>query len=127
MDEEDSSLEGFIERISLVQNDIEDGEQNENRINLMTIHASKGLEFPVVFVIGLEENMLPYYRATEEDIDGIEEERRLTYVAITRAEEKLFLTRAISRRIYGRVEYNEPSRFLIELELEKEVRAVRPW
>ena len=127
MDEEDSSLEGFIERISLVQDDVKDGDKNENRINLMTIHASKGLEFPVVFVIGMEENILPYYRAMEEDIDGIEEERRLTYVAITRAEERLYLTRAISRRIYGRVEYNDPSRFLKELGLEEERRAVRPW
>lgn len=125
MDEEDASLEGFIERISLVQDDV--SEENDNRINLMTIHASKGLEFPVVFVIGIEENMLPYYRAMEEDIDGIEEERRLAYVAITRAKERLFLTRAICRRIYGRIEYNEPSRFLRELGLEEEFRAVRPW
>ena len=125
MDEEDASLEGFIERISLVQDDV--SEENDDRINLMTNHASKGLEFPVVFVIGIEENMLPYYRAMEEDIDGIEEERRLAYVAITRAKERLFLTRAICRRIYGRIEYNEPSRFLRELGLEEEFRAVRPW
>ena len=81
----------------------------------MTLHAAKGLEFPVVFLIGLEENIFPLSRALMEESE-LEEERRLAYVGITRAEEELFLTNAFSRTLYGRTQYNRPSRFVEEIE-----------
>ena len=80
----------------------------------MTLHAAKGLEFPVVFLIGMEEGVFPLSRASEEP-DELEEERRLAYVGITRAEEILFLTNANTRTLFGRTGYNRPSRFLREI------------
>lgn len=125
--EEDASLLGFVERISLVREEENAEKKEKDKVTLMTIHASKGLEFPVVFLVGMEEDILPYWRAKEED-DGIEEERRLCYVAITRARERLLITRCIERRQFNNINFNDPSRFLIEIGLEEEKRrSVLPW
>ena len=83
-------------------------------MTLMTLHAAKGLEFPVVFLVGMEENVFPLSRASEDE-DELEEERRLAYVGITRAEKILYLTNANSRLLYGRTNYNQPTRFLREI------------
>ena len=87
---------------------------NEDVVGLLTLHASKGLEFPVVFMVGMEEDIFPHSKAKDDD-DELEEERRLCYVGITRAEERLYLTSASSRRLYGGIVNNEPSRFLYEI------------
>ena len=87
---------------------------NDDAVGLLTLHASKGLEFPVVFIVGMEEDIFPHSRA-KDDPDELEEERRLCYVGMTRAEERLYLTAARSRRIYGTVKENELSRFLFEI------------
>ncbi|MGY0406618.1 3'-5' exonuclease, partial [Pseudoalteromonas sp. SYSU M81241] len=84
------------------------------RITLMTIHNAKGLEYPVVFVAGLEEGIFPHEMSLGTP-EGLQEERRLAYVAITRAEQRLFLTRAKQRTLYGRATLNTPSRFLREV------------
>ena len=108
------SLEGFLEKSALFQ-DI-DRFSEKGLITLMTLHSAKGLEFPVVFIIGLDEGMLPHLRALEEgDEDELEEERRLFYVGMTRAKQRLFLFRADSRAVRGARLYSEPSRFLEEL------------
>lgn len=88
-------------------------EQEWDRVSLMTIHASKGLEFPHVYIIGMEEELLPHRTSIEED--NIEEERRLAYVGITRARKTLTLTYAGKRKLYGETFETEPSRFLSEL------------
>ena len=87
---------------------------NEDVVGLLTLHASKGLEFPVVFIVGMEEDIFPHSKAKDDD-DELEEERRLCYVGITRAEERLYLTSASSRRLYGGIVNNESSRFLYEI------------
>ena len=81
---------------------------------LMTLHTAKGLEFPVVFLVGMEDGLFPSYRSIDE-VDGLEEERRLCYVGITRAKEHLFLTCAKCRTIFGSTTYSKPSRFLEEI------------
>lgn len=91
-----------------------DEETSRNSVTLMTLHAAKGLEFPVVFLVGMEEGLFPSGRSSEDEA-GLEEERRLAYVGMTRAEEKLFLTYAKSRFTFGSRNYAEPSRFLMEL------------
>ncbi|OFI45819.1 ATP-dependent DNA helicase PcrA [Floricoccus penangensis] len=106
-------LSRFLNDLSLIA-DTDDYEEEQSQVTLMTLHAAKGLEFPVVFVIGLEEGIFPLNRATEEP-DELEEERRLAYVGITRAEEVLYLTNASSRTMYGKSSYNRPSRFLNEI------------
>ena len=112
--EEQASLEGFLERCSLYQ-DI-DSFSEEGMVSLMTLHSAKGLEFPVVFILGLEEGLFPHIRALEEgDEDELEEERRLFYVGLTRAKQRLYLFWARTRRIRGAMIYTEPSRFLDEL------------
>jgi len=111
--EEEVSLETFLDRVSLVS-DIDLYEDKGNRVSLMTLHCAKGLEFPVVFIVGMEEGLLPHYRRGEE-IEDLEEERRLCYVGITRAKEKLFLSRAERRSTFGVGRANLPSRFLEEL------------
>src|SRR5699024_11357595 len=83
-------------------------------ITLMTLHSAKGLEFPVVFLIGMEENLFPHSRSIMDE-EEMEEERRLAYVGITRAEEKLFLTHANMRTLYGRTNLNPISRFIEEI------------
>ena len=111
----EGNLEGFLEEVALVA-DIDSYEEGEEAVALMTLHSAKGLEFPYVFIIGMEEGMFPGYRAvmygSEKDI---EEERRLCYVGITRAKEELFLTHAKSRMQHGITQYNPPSRFLREI------------
>lgn len=108
-------LSGFLEQVTL-QTDETGEEAAADRLSLMTVHAAKGLEFPVVFVAGLEEGTFPFEREDEEDrFEQLEEERRLAYVAFTRAEEKLFLTYASSRRLFRDRRSCSPSRFLAEL------------
>jgi DNA helicase-2/ATP-dependent DNA helicase PcrA len=110
------SLETFLDRVSLVT-DVDLYEDKGNRVSLMTLHCAKGLEFPVVFIVGIEEGLLPHYRRGDE-IEDLEEERRLCYVGITRAKERVFLSRAERRSTFGVGRANLPSRFLDELPLE---------
>jgi DNA helicase-2/ATP-dependent DNA helicase PcrA len=114
--EEKVSLETFLDKVSLVT-DIDLYEDKGNRVSLMTLHCAKGLEFPMVFIIGIEEGLLPHYRRGEE-IEDMEEERRLFYVGMTRAKERLFLSRAERRSTFGVGRANLPSRFLDELPIE---------
>jgi len=107
-------LSRFLNDLALVADTDDAGTQESSEVTLMTLHAAKGLEFPVVFIIGMEENVFPLSRATEEE-DELEEERRLAYVGITRAEKVLFLTNANSRLLYGKTNYNRPTRFLNEI------------
>jgi len=114
--EERVSLESFLDKVSLVS-DVDLYEDKGNRISLMTLHCAKGLEFPVVFIAGIEEGLLPHYRRGEE-IEDMEEERRLFYVGMTRAKQRLFLSRAEKRSTFGVGRANLPSRFLDELPLD---------
>ena len=109
----DRSLGSFLQNISLLTGDEKEGSQ-EDAVKLMTIHAAKGLEFPVVYVVGLEENLFPSSQSLYSTED-LEEERRLFYVAITRAETSLFLTYATTRYKFGSLNYCDPSRFISEL------------
>jgi len=108
-----SALQLFLEDVALVA-DVDRWDDRSDRVTLMTAHAAKGLEFPVVFVTGLEEGIFPHAAAARDD-DGIEEERRLCYVAMTRAMERLVLSCAAERRRYGSRSYQVPSRFLSEI------------
>ena len=117
---EEPTLSGFLEEISLYT-DADNIDENEDCVVLMTIHAAKGLEYPVVFVTGLEENIFPSIRNTD-DPSAIEEERRLAYVAVTRAKQKLYLTYADSRMIFGNTSYNKVSRFVRELPEENTIK-----
>ncbi len=112
----DGHLRGFLEDISLVS-EVDDLEEDAEQVRLMTLHAAKGLEFPAVFIAGLEEDLLPHMRAvTESEGDeGLEEERRLFYVGMTRAEERLFLSYAAYRMHFGQTTARAPSRFLSEI------------
>ena len=103
----------FLNDLALIA-DTDDSDVEAAEVTLMTLHAAKGLEFPVVFLIGMEEGVFPLSRASE-DPDELEEERRLAYVGITRAEEILFLTNANTRTLFGKTNYNRPSRFLREI------------
>ena len=111
--EEENNLENFLAHVALVS-DIDDTELGEDAITLMTLHSSKGLEFPVVFLVGMEEGLFPHARTLMDETE-IEEERRLCYVGITRAKEKLFLSSAKMRTIYGNTVTYPPSRFLQEI------------
>ena len=106
-------LSRFLNDLALIA-DTDDGDQESSEVTLMTLHAAKGLEFPVVFLVGMEENVFPLSRASEDE-DELEEERRLAYVGITRAEKILYLTNANSRMLYGKTNYNQPTRFLREI------------
>jgi DNA helicase-2/ATP-dependent DNA helicase PcrA len=106
-------LEGFLEEVALMS-DIDNVDRGGNAVTLMTLHAAKGLEFPVVFMIGLEETVLPHSRALY-DMTEMEEERRLCYVGMTRAREELHMLYASSRLLYGGQQHNPPSRFLAEI------------
>ncbi len=110
---ETPSLGGFLENVSLVA-DIDNLDPNAEAVTLMTLHAAKGLEFPVVFLVGMEENIFPHMRSRETDAE-MEEERRLCYVGITRAMEELVVSRADRRTLYGGISFNPPSRFLREI------------
>ena len=111
----DSSLQAYLENIALYT-DLDDMDRSEDSVVLMTIHSAKGLEFPVVYVVGMEEGIFPGIRAIGE-ADEMEEERRLCYVAFTRAKKKLVLTHARQRMLFGRTTANRVSRFLEESEL----------
>ena len=117
---DNSSDESGLDKLSRFLNDLaliadtDDGDQESSEVTLMTLHAAKGLEFPVVFLVGMEENVFPLSRASEDE-DELEEERRLAYVGITRAEKILYLTNANSRMLYGKTNYNQPTRFLREI------------
>ncbi len=124
-DEPEEKLTVFLNDLALVS-DIDNLEEDASQVTLMTLHAAKGLEFPVVFLIGLEEGVFPLSRALMEESE-LEEERRLAYVGITRAEEALYLTNAFSRTLYGRTQYNRPSRFVEEIDQELlEIEGMRP-
>ena len=118
--EDNPSLAEFLQSISLVS-DQDELEDERGLVTLMTLHNAKGLEFRAVFVIGMEEGIFPHSRSIEEQ--GIEEERRLCYVGMTRAMELLTLTHASARSLYGRRDYNLPSRFLDELPARGAARA----
>lgn len=124
-DAPEEKLTVFLNDLALVS-DIDNLEEDASQVTLMTLHAAKGLEFPVVFLIGLEEGVFPLSRALMEE-SKLEEERRLAYVGITRAEEALYLTNAFSRTLYGRTQYNRPSRFVEEIDQELlEIEGMRP-
>lgn len=106
-------LGDFLEEISLVS-DIEEHKEDKDVVTLMTLHSAKGLEFPIVFLTGMEEELFPHQNSLAEK-DGLEEERRLCYVGITRAKERLYLTNARQRMLYGRTSQTMPSRFLDEI------------
>lgn len=109
----DGNLQDFLENVALVS-DVDDFESSDSKVTLMTLHAAKGLEFPVVFLTGLDEGLFPHSR-TLLDPSQVEEERRLAYVGITRAERQLYVTNAITRTMYGRISAYMPSRFLAEI------------
>ena len=110
----EASLNGFVDRLSLLSETDEEKGAEDARIWLMTLHAAKGLEFPVVFIVGLEEGLFPHMRSRGDD-DALEEERRLCYVGMTRAQTRLVLTSAARRRVFGEYKASEPSRFLGEI------------
>lgn len=109
---EGETLEDFLEIVSLYSDS--DETTDDNSVKIMTIHAAKGLEFPIVFIPGMEEGIFPHERSLAEGSAAIEEERRLFYVALTRAKEKVYLTNAEARRVFGNDTFNEHSRFLTE-------------
>ena len=121
---EEATLAGFLEGVSLVadSDQIPDGEDHGGVVTLMTLHTAKGLEFPTVFLTGMEEQIFPHFRALEKEQEQsfteLEEERRLAYVGLTRARERLYLSRAMSRMAFGNWKSNEPSRFLSEIPTE---------
>ncbi len=112
----DATIQAFLEELALVS-DIDSLKEEVNSVTLMTLHISKGLEFPFVFIVGLEENLFPSGRSQMDsgEEDGVEEERRLAYVGMTRAREKLWMSYAHSRRVWGQEQFNSPSRFLKEI------------
>lgn len=112
---EEATLTSFLEEMALVS-DVDSLNQEQNAITLMTLHISKGLEYPYVFVVGMEENLFPSSRVTDSDgEEDVEEERRLAYVGMTRARQKLWLTYTRMRRVWGQEQMNPPSRFLKEI------------
>lgn len=109
----DGNLQDFLENVALVS-DVDDFESSDSKVTLMTLHAAKGLEFPVVFLTGLDEGLFPHSRTLLDPVQ-VEEERRLAYVGITRAERQLYVTNATTRTMYGRISAYMPSRFLAEI------------
>lgn len=115
----DLGLDGFLEEVSLIS-DLDSANDSADAVTLMTMHSAKGLEFPVVFVAGMEESIFPHSRALY-DQSEMEEERRLCYVAMTRAKEELIMVNASRRLLYGGIQHNPPSRFLSEIDGETSV------
>src|SRR5215217_3103498 len=113
----EASLGGFVDRLSLLSETDEESGTKTAKVWLMTMHAAKGLEFPLVIIAGMEEGLFPHSRASEDE-EQIEEERRLCYVGMTRAERKLIITGAARRRVFGEYQATEPSRFLDEIPAE---------
>ena len=118
------SLAGFVDQLSLLSDTDEEAGARNARVLMMTMHSAKGLEFPVVIMAGLEEGLFPHSRSTDDEAD-VEEERRLCYVGITRAQRRLLITSAARRRVFGEYQSTEPSRFVDEIprELIEEVRS----
>lgn len=111
-----ATLSDFLDHVALIS-DIDTFEDKHNRVTMMTIHSAKGLEFPVVFMVGMEEGLFPHSRSLDEgSVDELEEERRLCYVGMTRAMEKLFMTAARERTIYGESRFQRQSRFIDEID-----------
>ena len=106
----DESLTAFLEGVTLVS-DVDGLDESASAVTLITLHQAKGLEFPVVLIVGMEDGILPHFRSFD-DPDQMEEERRLCYVGITRAKQKVYLVRAFRRNLMGRSMISEPSRFL---------------
>ena len=113
LEDGDASFNAFLQSVAL-SSDMDEDKGEDDRVTMMTIHNAKGLEFPVVFVVGMEEGLFPSFRSFEEK-DGVDEERRLCYVAITRAREELYFTYTGNRMLYGKTSYCQPSRFLQEI------------
>lgn len=111
--ETEPTLAGFLEKITL-SSDIDSMEDKSDLVTMMTLHSAKGLEFPIVFMVGIEEGLLPHQRSYDSEAE-LEEERRLCYVGLTRAEEHVYLTHARSRRLYRDLDYRLPSRFIEEI------------
>jgi DNA helicase II / ATP-dependent DNA helicase PcrA len=124
--EQDASLGGFVDRLSLLSEADEESGNREAKVWLMTLHAAKGLEFPVVVIAGLEEGLFPHARSAEDE-EEIEEERRLCYVGMTRAQSQLVVTSAARRRVFGEYQATEPSRFLDEIPAELVDRIAPAW
>ncbi len=122
--DDEKSFEAFLENVSLVSG-IDTYDESEDYVVMMTVHSAKGLEFPTVFMIGMEDGLFPSLKGQSEhqDQEDLEEERRLCYVAITRAKEKLYITNAGMRTIFGQTTYQRPSRFISEIETKKENRS----
>ncbi|HEX7963518.1 MAG TPA: UvrD-helicase domain-containing protein [Candidatus Saccharimonadales bacterium] len=118
-------LAGFLEEVALVS-DVDQANFEGNAVTLMTLHAAKGLEFPVVFMVGMEETIFPHSRALYDQFE-MEEERRLCYVGMTRAREELYLIYATSRNLYGGQQHNPPSRFLSEIDAQFQPGNVDPY
>ena len=108
-----AKLQAYLEAVSLVA-DVDSLEDGSGAVTLMTLHNAKGLEFPVVFVVGMEDGVFPHIRSLGDPAE-LEEERRLAYVGITRAMDRLFMTHSVSRMLFGQTNYNPPSRFLKEI------------
>jgi DNA helicase-2/ATP-dependent DNA helicase PcrA len=123
---DEATLSGFLEEVALLT-DIDNYNESADAVTMMTLHSAKGLEFPVVFIPGMEAYMFPGYQATL-DPEELEEERRLAYVGITRARELLTVTNANQRLIYGTTQRNKPSRFIDEMPSGlKNVSVARSW
>ncbi len=120
---EPATLEGFLEELSLIS-DVDKYDENADVVTMMTMHSAKGLEFPKVFIVGAEEGLFPSYRSMESELE-MEEERRLCYVAMTRAKRELYITCSKRRMLYGQTSYGKPSRFIGEIpsELVEEVES----
>ena len=125
--EAEATLAGFVDRLSLLSETDEENGAQDARVWLMTLHAAKGLEFPLVMIAGMEEGLFPHARSVDDE-DELEEERRLCYVGMTRAQSRLVLTSAVRRRVFGEYQATTPSRFLFELptNLVREVEPTSP-
>ncbi len=123
--DEEATLEGYLERVSLVN--ATDALDGAPKVSLMTVHTAKGLEYRSVFLTGMEEEIFPYSRVSHEEPEEIDEERRLAYVAITRARERLYIVHAATRTLFGKTRYSSPSRFLRDLPEETVTREGTGW